>query len=75
MNNLQDMFKVAEDKIAKALDSCGYNGDFRTIVKNIMDINERVFDMLWDEDTINSDEYDLEDVDLVEVHKKLERLQ
>lgn len=46
MNSLQDMFKVAEAKIAKALDSCGYNGDFRTIVKTIMDINERVFDML-----------------------------
>lgn len=75
MKNLQDMFSQAEDKITKALDTCGYNGDLRTIVLNIMDIDERVFDMLWDEDTINSDEYGIEDVDLVGVYKQLDRLQ
>ncbi|MFQ3906157.1 hypothetical protein ABLV94_13435 [Staphylococcus sp. Mo2-7] len=41
----------------------------------MLNIDEQVFEMLYDEDTMNSQDYDLESVDLVEVHNRLEQFQ
>ena len=69
MNNLQDMFKKAENNVQERLDGLPIFGSYKEVLKQI--INEQVFEMLYDEDTENASDYDLEDVDLVAVHERL----
>ncbi|MDW4175283.1 hypothetical protein QI193_02570 [Staphylococcus saprophyticus] len=71
MNNLQDLFKKAEDNVQERLDGLPVFGSYKEILKQILDIDEQVFEMLYDEDTENAGDYDLEDVDLVAVHERL----
>ena len=71
MNNLQDMFKKAENNVQERLDGLPIFGSYKEVLKQIINIDEQVFDMLYDEDTENASDYDLEDVDLVAVHERL----
>lgn len=71
MTNLQDMFKKAEDNVQERLNGLPVFGSYKEILKQILDIDEQVFEMLYDEDTENAGDYDLEDVDLVAVHERL----
>lgn len=50
-------------------------GSYKEILKQILNIDERVFEMLYDEDTENSSDYELENVDLVAVHERLAQFQ
>lgn len=75
MNNLQDMFKKAEDNVQERLDGLPVFGSYKDILKQILNIDEQVFEMLYDEDTINSQEYDLESVDLMAIFERLEQFQ
>jgi|GEM_PF-4372904 len=71
MTNLQDLFKAAENNVQKRLDGLPVFGSYKEILKQIINIDEQVFEMLYDEDTENASDYDLEDVDLVAVHERL----
>ncbi|WP_433912378.1 hypothetical protein [Staphylococcus sp. LKG3-3] len=71
MTNLQDMFKKAEDNVQERLNGLPVFGSYKEILKQILNIDEQVFEMLYDEDTENAKDYDLEDVDLVAVHERL----
>ncbi|MFZ7647174.1 hypothetical protein ACO1B2_10350 [Staphylococcus saprophyticus] len=75
MNNLQDMFKKAENNVQERLEGLPVFGSYKEILKQMLNIDEQVFEMLYDEDTMNSQDYDLESVDLVEVHNRLEQFQ
>lgn len=71
MTNLQDLFKKAEDNVQERLDGLPVFGSYKAVLKQIINIDEQVFEMLYDEDTENASDYDLEDVDLVAVHERL----
>lgn len=75
MKNLQDMFKNAEEDVQNRLDGLPVFGSYKEILKQILNINEQVFEMLYDEDTENSSDYELENVDLVAVHERLAQFQ
>lgn len=75
MNNLQDMFKKAEDNIQERLDGLPVFGSYKEILKQMLNIDEQVFEMLYYEDTINSQDYDLESVDLLATFERLEQFQ
>lgn len=71
MSNLQDMFKAAENNVQERLDGLPVFGSYKDVLKQIVNIDEQVFEMLYDEDTENASDYDLEDVDLVAIHERL----
>ena len=75
MKNLQDMFKNAEEDVQNRLEGLPVFGSYKEILKQILNIDERVFEMLYDEDTENSSDYELENVDLVAVHERLAQFQ
>lgn len=75
MNNLQDLFKKAEDNIQERLDGLPVFGSYKEILKQMLNIDEQVFEMLYYEDTINSQDYDLESVDLTAAFERLEQFQ
>ncbi|HCZ1959850.1 TPA: hypothetical protein O2P85_002520 [Staphylococcus aureus] len=75
MKNLQDMFKNAEEDVQNRLEGLPVFGSYKEILKQILNINESVFEMLYDEDTENSSNYELENVDLVAVHERLAQFQ
>lgn len=71
MNNLQDMFKHAEGIVQDRLDGLPVFGNYKEILKQILGLNEELFEMLYDDDTENIDDYDLEFVNFEEALKKL----
>lgn len=75
MKNLQDMFKNAEEDVQNRLEGLPVFGSYKEVLKQILNINESVFEMLYDEDTENSSDYELENVDLVAVHERLAQFQ
>ncbi|MGK8594692.1 hypothetical protein [Staphylococcus aureus] len=75
MKNLQNMFKNAEEDVQNRLEGLPVFGSYKEILKQILNIDERVFEMLYDEDTENSSDYELENVDLVAVHERLAQFQ
>ncbi|HBM8065512.1 TPA: hypothetical protein L0X42_002476 [Staphylococcus aureus] len=75
MKNLQDMFKNAEEDVQNRLEGLPVFGSYKEILKQILNINESVFEMLYDEDTENLSDYELENVDLVAVHERLAQFQ
>ncbi|HDY4438049.1 TPA: hypothetical protein RQS77_002609 [Staphylococcus aureus] len=75
MKNLQDMFKNAEEDVQNRLEGLPVFGSYKEILKQILNIDERVFEMLYDEDTENASDYELENVDLVAVHERLAQFQ
>lgn len=75
MNNLQDMFKKAEDNVQERLDGLPIFGSYKEILKQILDIDDEVFAMLYDEDTENANHYYIEGADLVAVHERLAKFQ
>ena len=75
MNNLQDMFKKAEDNVQERLDGLPIFGSYKAVLKQILNIDNEVFEMLYDEDTENANHYYIEDADLVAVHERLAKFQ
>lgn len=75
MNNLQDMFKKAEDNVQERLDGLPIFGSYKAVLKQILNIDDEVFKMLYDEDTENANHYYIENVDLVAVYNRLEQFQ
>lgn len=75
MKNLQDMFKNAEEDVQNRLEGLPVFGSYKEILKQILNIDERVFEMLYDEDTENASDYELENVDLLAVHERLAQFQ
>lgn len=71
MINLQDLFKNAENNVQSRLDGLPIFGSYKEVLKQILNIDEQAFEMLYDEDTENSIEYDLENVDLLAVYDRL----
>lgn len=71
MINLQDLFKNAENNVQNRLDGLPIFGSYKEVLKQILNIDEQAFEMLYDEDTENSIEYDLENVDLLAVYDRL----
>lgn len=71
MVNLQDLFKNAENNVQNRLDGLPIFGSYKEVLKQILNIDEQVFEMLYDEDTENASEYNLVHVDLVAVYDRL----
>lgn len=75
MNNLQDMFDKAEDKVQERLDGLPVFGRYKSVLSQLINIDEQVFEMLYYEETENASEYDLASVDLVAAYNRLEQFQ
>lgn len=75
MNNLQDMFKKAEDNVQERLDGLPIFGSYKAVLSQIINIDEQVFEMLYDEDTENASEYNIAHVDLLAVFDRLKQFQ
>lgn len=75
MNNLQDMFKKAEDKVQERLDGLPVFGRYKMLLEQIFNLDAQVFEMLYYEETENASEYDLASVDLVAAYNRLEQFQ
>lgn len=75
MNNLQDMFKKAEDNVQERLDGLPIFGRYKMVLEQIFNLDAQVFEMLYYEDTMNSQDYDLASVDLVAAYNRLEQFQ
>lgn len=75
MNNLQDMFNKAEDKVQERLDGLPVFGRYKSVLSQLINIDEQVFEMLYYEETEDASEYDLESVDLVAAYNRLEQFQ
>lgn len=71
MINLQDLFKNAENNVQNRLDGLPIFGSYKEVLKQILNIDEQVFEMLYDEDTENASEYNLVHVDLVALYDRL----
>lgn len=71
MRNLQDLFKNAENNVQTRLDGLPIFGSYKSVLKEILNIDEQVFEMLYDEDTENVGDYDLERADLIAVYDRL----
>lgn len=75
MKNLQDMFKIAEEDVQNRLEGLPVFGSYKEILKQILNIDERVFEMLYDEDTENASDYELDGIELVAVQERLAQFQ
>ncbi|MCG2076155.1 hypothetical protein K4P40_11295 [Staphylococcus epidermidis] len=75
MKNLQNMFKNAEEDVQNRLEGLPVFGSYKEILKQILNIDERVFEMLYDEDTEHASDYELDGIDLVAVHERLAQFQ
>lgn len=79
MNNIQDMFKNAEEDVQNRLEGLPVFGSYKEILKQILNIDERVFEILfeilYDEDTEHANDYELDGIDLVAVHERLAQFQ
>lgn len=75
MKSLQEMFNKAEENLDNGLETCfASNCDFKTLLKTITQLDDQVFEMLYADDTENSSDYNLNDVDLSLEYSKLERI-
>lgn len=75
MESLQDMFKKAEDNVQDRLEGLPVFGSYKEILKQILNIDNQVFEMLYDEDTEHASDYELDGIDLVAVHERLAQFQ
>ncbi|MFS4929540.1 hypothetical protein SON31_12525 [Staphylococcus aureus] len=75
MENLQDMFKKAEENVQDRLDGLPVFGSYKEILKQILNIDNQVFEMLYDEDTEHASDYELDGIDLIAVHERLAQFQ
>lgn len=75
MNNLQDMFKKAEDNVQERLDGLPIFGSYKAVLSQIINIDAQVFEMLYSEDTENASEYYISHVDLAAAYNRLEQFQ
>ncbi|MDU0936914.1 MAG: hypothetical protein E7A88_00050 [Dermabacter sp.] len=75
MESLQDMFKKAEDNVQDRLEGLPVFGSYKEILKQILNIEDQVFEMLYDEDTEHASDYELDGIDLVAVHERLAQFQ
>lgn len=75
MVSLQDMFKKAEENVQDRLDGLPVFGSYKEILKQILNIDNQVFEMLYDEDTEHASDYELDGIDLVAVHERLAQFQ
>ncbi|NMK54020.1 hypothetical protein [Staphylococcus capitis] len=71
---LQKTFNEAEKKINVKTEGLPIFGEYKTFLQAIMNIDDVVFEMLYDEDTENRDEYDIQAEELLEAYKKLEEI-
>lgn len=75
MESLKDMFKKAEENVQDRLDGLPVFGSYKEILKQILNIDNQVFEMLYDEDTEHASDYELDGIDLVAVHERLAQFQ
>lgn len=75
MESLQDMFKKAEDNVQDRLEGLPVFGSYKEILKQILNIDNQVFEMLYDEDTEHASDYELDGIDLIAVHERLAQFQ
>ncbi|HDF3152201.1 hypothetical protein [Staphylococcus chromogenes] len=60
---LQRTFNIAEEVVSERLETLPIFTSYKEVLKSILGINEDIFDMLYDDDTENFDEYDFEHLD------------
>ncbi len=66
--------KKAEEKVQKHLDGLVILGNYKEVLKEIMNIDEQVFEMLYDDDAENRQDYEFEPDELIEAQDKLHEI-
>lgn len=61
--DLQRAFNIAEEVVSERLETLPIFTSYKEVLKSILGIDEDIFDMLYDDDTENFDEYDFEHLD------------
>ncbi|HDF6783466.1 TPA: hypothetical protein PET91_002788 [Staphylococcus aureus] len=74
LKNTVKEFEKAEEKVQKHLDGLVILGNYKEVLKEIMNIDEQVFEMLYDDDAENRQDYEFEPDDLIEAQDKLHEI-
>lgn len=74
LTNAVKEFEKAEEKVQKHLDGLVILGNYKEVLKEIMNIDEQVFEMLYDDDAENRPDYEFETDDLIEAQDKLHEI-
>lgn len=74
LTNTVKEFEKAEEKVQKHLDGLVILGNYKEVLKEIMNIDEQVFEMLYDDDAENRQDYEFEPDDLIEAQDKLHEI-
>ncbi|HBI1187914.1 TPA: hypothetical protein ACF9H0_002771 [Staphylococcus aureus] len=74
LTNTVKEFEKSEEKVQKHLDGLVILGNYKEVLKEIMNIDEQVFEMLYDDDAENRQDYEFEPDDLIEAQDKLHEI-
>lgn len=74
LTNTVKEFEKTEEKVQKHLDGLVILGNYKEVLKEIMNIDEQVFEMLYDDDAENRQDYEFEPDDLIEAQDKLHEI-
>lgn len=74
MKSLQEMFNEVEENLQTGLESFAVNCEYKVLMKTITQLDDAVFEMLYDDDTENADSYELSNVNLELEHEKLRKI-
>lgn len=74
LQDLQNEFNQAETNVRDRIEGLPIFGYYKKVLQEIMNLEPQVFEMLYDEDISDSEEYELEDEELIDAYKKLEEI-
>lgn len=63
--SLQGLFDEAEKHIQERMNELPVNGNYKIFLKEIFNINEQLFEMLYNHDEENSSKYDYNTEDMI----------
>ncbi len=75
LKNLQTRFNETEENVRERLEGLPIYGYYKKVLQEMMNIDEQVFEMLYDDDIENRYDYDIEPEALIEAFEKLEEMQ
>jgi len=63
--SLQGLFDEAEEHIQERMNELPVNGNYKIFLKEIFNMNEQLFEMLYNHDEENSSKYDYNTEDMI----------
>ncbi|MEZ7619376.1 hypothetical protein [Staphylococcus epidermidis] len=74
LKELQHLFENVETSIRERIEGLPILGGYKNLLKVIMNIDDQVFEMLYDDDISNYDEYEVNQDDLLDAYGKLKEI-